>query len=42
MNVPGQNHRDPWFADFYKGVLEDTKFIYQTKASIVHHACLLT
>mmetsp|Transcript_19024 Transcript_19024/g.32549 ORF Transcript_19024/g.32549 Transcript_19024/m.32549 type:complete len:445 (-) Transcript_19024:1163-2497(-) len=31
MNVPGQNHRDPWFADFYKGVLEDTKFIFGTK-----------
>ncbi|KAJ9515022.1 pyridoxal phosphate-dependent transferase [Haematococcus lacustris] len=31
MNVPGQNHRDPWFADFYKSVLEDTKFLYQTK-----------
>jgi alanine-glyoxylate transaminase/serine-glyoxylate transaminase/serine-pyruvate transaminase len=31
MNVPGQNHRDPWFAELYKSVLEDTKFIYQTK-----------
>ncbi|GAX81546.1 hypothetical protein CEUSTIGMA_g8974.t1 [Chlamydomonas eustigma] len=30
MNVPGQNHRDPWFAELYKSVLEDTKFIYQT------------
>lgn len=31
MNVPGQNHRDPWFAEMYKSVLEDTKFVYQTK-----------
>jgi len=30
MVVPGQNHRDPWFADLYKGVLEDTKFVFQT------------
>lgn len=22
MQVPGQNHRDPWFADFYKKCLE--------------------
>lgn len=21
MNVPGQNHRDPWFAAFFKDVL---------------------
>eukprot|EP00200_Dunaliella_tertiolecta_P004805 CAMPEP_0202339556 /NCGR_PEP_ID=MMETSP1126-20121109/1365_1 /ASSEMBLY_ACC=CAM_ASM_000457 /TAXON_ID=3047 /ORGANISM="Dunaliella tertiolecta, Strain CCMP1320" /LENGTH=452 /DNA_ID=CAMNT_0048930119 /DNA_START=317 /DNA_END=1675 /DNA_ORIENTATION=+ len=31
MNVPGQNHRDPWFAEFYKEVLEDSKFVFQTK-----------
>jgi aspartate aminotransferase-like enzyme len=31
MDVPGQNHRDPWFAELYKSILEDTKFIYQTK-----------
>ena len=31
MNVPGQNHRDPWFAELYKSILEDTKFVYQTK-----------
>ena len=31
MNVAGQNHRDPWFAELYKSVLEDTKFVYQTK-----------
>lgn len=31
MNVPGQNHRDPWFAAFFKQVLEDTKMLYQTK-----------
>ena len=22
MQVPGQNHRDPWFADFYKKCLQ--------------------
>lgn len=33
MNVPGQNHRDPWFPELYKGVLEDTKFIFQTKTA---------
>lgn len=31
MSVPGQNHRDPWFAQLYMNVLEDTKYIYQTK-----------
>lgn len=31
MNVPGQNHRDPWFAELYKSVLEDTKFVFQTR-----------
>lgn len=31
MHVPGQNHRDPWFAEFYKKCLEDTKFIYNSK-----------
>ena len=31
MNLPGQNHRDPWFPELYKSVLEDTKFVYQTK-----------
>jgi hypothetical protein len=31
MNVPGQNHRDPWFAEVYKAALEDTKFVFQTK-----------
>lgn len=30
MVVPGQNHRDPWFPEFYKSVLEDTKFVFQT------------
>ncbi|GFR46530.1 hypothetical protein Agub_g8118 [Astrephomene gubernaculifera] len=31
MNVPGQNHRDPWFAQFFKDCLEDSKLIYGTK-----------
>lgn len=31
MNVPGQNHRDPWFAAVFKKVLEDTKLIFNTK-----------
>jgi alanine-glyoxylate transaminase/serine-glyoxylate transaminase/serine-pyruvate transaminase len=30
MIVPGQNHRDPWFAPFFKGVLEDTKYLFRT------------
>lgn len=25
MNVPGQNHRDPFFAPFFKELLHDTK-----------------
>ncbi|KAF6266398.1 pyridoxal phosphate-dependent transferase [Scenedesmus sp. NREL 46B-D3] len=32
MNVPGQNHRDPWFASFFKDVLADSKYVFQTKA----------
>jgi alanine-glyoxylate transaminase/serine-glyoxylate transaminase/serine-pyruvate transaminase len=31
MNVPGQNHRDPWFAAFFKGVLADSKYVFQTQ-----------
>lgn len=31
MQVPGQNHRDPWFAGFYKKCLEDVKWLYQSK-----------
>jgi len=31
MSVPGQNHRDPWFAPFYKKLVNDTRYIYQTK-----------
>lgn len=31
MHVPGQNHRDPWFADFFKRCIEESKIIYQTK-----------
>jgi alanine-glyoxylate transaminase/serine-glyoxylate transaminase/serine-pyruvate transaminase len=30
MHVPGQNHRDPWFADFFKACLEESKMIYGT------------
>lgn len=30
MMVPGQNHRDPWFASFFKDVLADTKYVFQT------------
>jgi hypothetical protein len=25
MDRPSQNHRDPWFAPFFKQVLEDSK-----------------
>lgn len=25
MNVPGQNHRDPFFAPFFKELLHDSK-----------------
>ncbi len=32
MIVPGQNHRDPWFADVFKSVLHDTKYIFRTTA----------
>lgn len=32
MNVPGQNHRDPWFAAFFKDVLADSKYVFQTQA----------
>lgn len=31
MQVPGQNHRDPWFAEFYKKCLHDLKLIFGTK-----------
>jgi alanine-glyoxylate transaminase/serine-glyoxylate transaminase/serine-pyruvate transaminase len=30
MIVPGENHRDPWFNELYKSVLEDTKYVYGT------------
>lgn len=30
MAVPSYNHRDPWFADFFIKVLEDSKVIYNT------------
>lgn len=35
MNVPGQNHRDPWFAGVFKKVLEDTKLIFNTTEGTV-------
>jgi alanine-glyoxylate transaminase/serine-glyoxylate transaminase/serine-pyruvate transaminase len=25
MNVPGQNHRDPFFAPFFKQLVQDSK-----------------
>ena len=31
MHVPGQNHRDPWFADFYKKCLSDLKMVFGTR-----------
>lgn len=31
MAVPGQNHRDPWFAPFFKSVLNDSKYIFRTE-----------
>ena len=31
MDRPGSNHRDPWFAPFFAQVLEDSKYIFQTK-----------
>ena len=30
MHVGGQNHRDPWFAEFYKTCLEESKLIFGT------------
>ena len=30
MSVPGQNHRDPWFAAWWKEILDDSKLIYNT------------
>lgn len=31
MHVGGQNHRDPWFPEFYKACLEETKMIFGSK-----------
>lgn len=31
MNVGGQNHRDPWFAEIWKAALEEVKMIFNTK-----------
>ena len=30
MQVPGQNHRDPWFAPWFTQILKDTKYIFRT------------
>lgn len=32
MHVGGQNHRDPWFNEFYKTCLEETKMIFGTSS----------
>jgi len=31
MQVPGQNHRDPFFAPFFKQLLSDSKYVFQTE-----------
>ena len=31
MQVPGQNHRDPWFPEFYKQCLEELKPMFGTR-----------
>lgn len=31
MIVPGENHRDAFFAPFFKDVLEHSKYLFQTK-----------
>ena len=31
MIVPGENHRDPWFAPFFKDVLAQMKYLFQTQ-----------
>ncbi|KAI8466678.1 MAG: pyridoxal phosphate-dependent transferase [Monoraphidium minutum] len=31
MSVPGQNHRDPWFAAWWKEILDESKIIYGTE-----------
>ena len=31
MMVPGENHRDPFFMPFFKDLLENTKYLFQTK-----------
>jgi alanine-glyoxylate transaminase / serine-glyoxylate transaminase / serine-pyruvate transaminase len=31
MQVPGENHRDPFFMPFFKDVLQQTKYIFQTQ-----------
>ena len=32
MNVPGENHRDAFFAPFFKDVLSHCKYLFQTKS----------
>lgn len=31
MNVPGENHRDAFFSPLFKQILEETKYLFQTK-----------
>lgn len=31
MMVPGQNHRDAWFAPFYKNIMHETKYLFKTE-----------
>ncbi len=31
MAVPSANHRDAWFAPWFKSILEDTKYIFDTQ-----------
>lgn len=29
MAIPGQNHRDPWFAPFFLKCLDDAKWLFK-------------
>lgn len=31
MDVPGQNHREPWFNHMFKDLLKEIKFIFDTQ-----------
>ena len=41
MDRPSQNHRDPWFPEFFKGILEDTKMIFGTTEASTSPALLI-